>query len=76
MASLRGLVAPKGIPPAIRDRLITAIEKAVTDPAFRVQAERAFAPIRYLAPVEYEAELRTGETQFKQLWKEIPWTDK
>jgi tripartite-type tricarboxylate transporter receptor subunit TctC len=76
MASLRGLVAPKGIPPAIRDRLITAIEKAVADPAFRVQAERAFAPIRYLAPVDYEAELRTGETQFKQLWKEIPWTDK
>jgi tripartite-type tricarboxylate transporter receptor subunit TctC len=76
MASLRGLVAPKGTPAAIRDRLVTAIEKAVADPAFRVQAERAFAPVRYLGPVDYEAELRTGETLFKQLWKEIPWTDK
>jgi tripartite-type tricarboxylate transporter receptor subunit TctC len=76
MASLRGLVAPKGIPAAIRDRLVSAIEKAASDPAFRIQAERAFAPVRYLGPVDYEAELRTGETQFKQLWKEIPWTDK
>jgi tripartite-type tricarboxylate transporter receptor subunit TctC len=76
MASLRGLVAPKGIPATIRDRLVTAIEKAAADPAFRLQAERAFAPVRYLGPVDYEAELRTGETQFKQLWKEIPWTDK
>jgi tripartite-type tricarboxylate transporter receptor subunit TctC len=76
MASLRGLVAPKGIPAAIRDRLITAIEKAAADPAFKAQAERAFAPVRYLGPVDYEAELRTGEGQFKQLWKEIPWTDK
>jgi tripartite-type tricarboxylate transporter receptor subunit TctC len=76
MASLRGLVAPKGIPVAVRDRLVIAIEKAAADPAFRIQAERAFAPIRYLSPVDYEAELRTGETQFKQLWKEIPWTDK
>jgi tripartite-type tricarboxylate transporter receptor subunit TctC len=76
MASLRGLVAPKGIPAAIRDRLVIAIEKAVADPAFRVQAERAFAPVRYLNPIDYEAELRTGETLFKQLWKEIPWTDK
>jgi tripartite-type tricarboxylate transporter receptor subunit TctC len=76
MASLRGLVAPKGIPTAIRDRLTMAIEKAVSDPAFRVQAERAFAPLRYLAPVDYEAELRAGEAQFKLLWKEIPWTDK
>jgi tripartite-type tricarboxylate transporter receptor subunit TctC len=76
MASLRGIAAPKGLPSAIRERLATAIEKAAADPAFRAQAERAFAPVRYLGPVDYEAELRAGDIQFRQLWKELPWTDK
>jgi tripartite-type tricarboxylate transporter receptor subunit TctC len=76
MASLRGIAAPKGLPAAIRERLATAIEKAAADPAFKAQAERAFAPVRYLGPVDYEAEIRAGDAQFKRLWKELPWTDK
>lgn len=76
MASLRGLAGPKGMPPAIRDRLVSAIGRAATDPAFRAAAERAFAPVRYLAPAAYEAEVKAGDTQFRLLWKELPWTDK
>ncbi|MEO7402895.1 MAG: tripartite tricarboxylate transporter substrate binding protein [Burkholderiales bacterium] len=76
MASLRGLVAPKGLPAAIRERLVSAIERAVALPAFKAAAEKAFAPVRYLAPAAYEAELRAGDTQFRALWKELPWTDK
>ncbi len=76
MASLRGLAAPKGLPPAIRERLVTAIERAAADPAFRLAAEKAFAPVRYLGPQAYEAEIRAGDSQFRQLWKELPWTDK
>ena len=76
MASLRGIVGPKGMPPAIRERLINAIEKAQADPAFKLAAERAFAPIRYLAPAAYEAELKSDDVRFRALWKELPWTDK
>jgi tripartite-type tricarboxylate transporter receptor subunit TctC len=76
MASLRGIAAPKGLPAAIRERLATAIERAAADPAFRAQAERAFAPVRYLGPAAHEAEIRAGDTLFRQLWKELPWTDK
>lgn len=76
MASLRGLVAPKGLPPAIRDRLVQAIERAAADPAFKAAAEKAFAPVRYLGPQAYDAELKAGDTLFRQLWKEIPWSDK
>ncbi len=76
MASLRGLAAPKGLPSTIRERLVSAIERAVADPAFKLAAEKAFAPVRYLAPASYEAELRAGDNQFRQLWKELPWTDK
>ncbi len=76
MASLRGIAAPKGLPAAVRDRLVTAIERAAADPAFKLAAERAFAPVRYLGPAAYEAELRSDDVRFRQLWKDLPWTDK
>ena len=56
--------------------IISAIEKAQADPAFKIAAERAFAPIRYLAPAAYEAELKADDVRFRALWKELPWTDK
>lgn len=76
MASLRGMAAPKGLPAAVRERLVKAIASATADPAFKAAAEAAFAPIRYLAPPAYEAELKAGDVMFRQLWKELPWTDK
>ena len=76
-ASLRGLAAPKGLPPEIRDRLVKAVEHAVADPEFQATAaQKLFAPIRYLPPAKYEGELRDGDAQFRKLWKELPWTDK
>ena len=76
MASLRGIVGPKGMPAAIRERLVRAIERAAADPEFKASAERAFAPVRYLGPAAYEAELKSDDTRFRALWKELPWTDK
>ncbi len=76
MASLRGIVGPKGMPAAIRERFVQAIEKSQADPAFKLAAERAFAPIRYLGPAAYEAELKSDDVRFRALWKELPWTDK
>jgi tripartite-type tricarboxylate transporter receptor subunit TctC len=76
MASLRGLAAPKGLPAPIRERLVVAIERAIADPKFQSQAASIFAPLRYLPPQKYEAELRDAEAQFQQLWKEVPWTDR
>jgi tripartite-type tricarboxylate transporter receptor subunit TctC len=76
LASLRGMAAPKGLPPAIRERLVKAVERAANDPAFQAQAAKFFAPLRYLPPPKYEIELRNADTQFRQVWKEIPWVDK
>ncbi len=76
MASLRGIVGPKGLPAAIRERLVRAIERAAADPEFKAAAERAFAPVRYLGPAAYEAELKSDDVRFRALWKELPWTDK
>jgi tripartite-type tricarboxylate transporter receptor subunit TctC len=76
MSSLRGLVAPKGLPPEIRERLVRAVERSVADPEFQVRTAQFFAPLRYLAPVEYEALVREADAMYRVMWKEMPWADK
>ena len=76
MASLRGMAAPKGLPPAVREQLVGALQKAVADPEYQSKAAGYFAPLRYLAPPAYAAELKEGEAEFKKLWQTMPWTDK
>src|SRR3954469_13348641 len=76
MSSLRGLVAPKGIPADVRDRLVKAIAQAVPDAEFQAQATKFFAPLRYLAPAEYEALVRDADVMYRAMWKEMPWADK
>ena len=76
MSSLRGLVAPKGIPNDIRDRLVKAVAQSVADPEFQAQATKFFAPLRYLAPAEYESLVRDADVMYRAMWKEMPWSDK
>jgi tripartite-type tricarboxylate transporter receptor subunit TctC len=76
MSSLRGLASPKGMPVSVKGRLIQALERVIQDPLFKSMAEQGFAPMRPLTPAAYEAELRAGDAVFRQLFKDIPWTDK
>jgi tripartite-type tricarboxylate transporter receptor subunit TctC len=76
LSSLRGMVAPKGLPPEIRDRLVRAIERSVSDPEFQAKAVQFFSPLRYLAPAQYETLVREADATYRALWKEMPWADK
>jgi tripartite-type tricarboxylate transporter receptor subunit TctC len=76
LSSLRGMAAPKGLPPEIRDRLVKAIAQSAADPEFQAQAVKLFAPLRYLSPAEFEKVVKDADAVFQQLWKEIPWGDK
>src|SRR5438270_12729221 len=76
MSSLRGLVAPKGIPVELRERLVKVVAQSVADPEFQAQAAKFFAPLRYLAPAEYEALVRDADAMYRVLWQEMPWADK
>ena len=76
LSSLRGMVAPKGLPPEIRDRLVKAIERSVADAEFQAKAVQFFSPLRYLAPAQYEALVREADVTYRALWKELPWADK
>jgi tripartite-type tricarboxylate transporter receptor subunit TctC len=76
LSSLRGLAAPKGLPADIRERLVKAVEGAANDPEFQTQAVKFFAPLRFLTPAQFDAAIREGDQQFRQLWKELPWSDR
>jgi tripartite-type tricarboxylate transporter receptor subunit TctC len=76
MASLRGIAAPKGLPPAVREQLVTAVQKTAADPEFQAKAAGFFSPLRYLPPPAYAAELKEAEAGFKQLWQTMPWGEK
>ena len=76
MASLRGVAAPRGLPPAVREQLISALQKTASDPEFQAKAASYFAPLRYLPPAAYAQELKSDEAEFRQLWQTAPWTDK
>src|SRR6185436_3370503 len=73
MSSLRGIAAPKGLPPDIKQQLVRAVERAANDPEFQQKAVQYFAPLRYLGPADFDAYLRKGDAEFRQLWKEMPW---
>src|SRR6202171_2385161 len=76
LSALRGLVAPRGLPPEIRERLVKAVERSVADPEFQAKAAQFFSPLRYLPPAQYETLVREADQQFRQLWKELPWGEK
>ena len=76
MSSLRGLAAPRGLPPEIRERLVKAVERSVADPEFQAKSALFFAPLRYLAPAQYKALVREADVVYRQMWKEMPWSDK
>jgi tripartite-type tricarboxylate transporter receptor subunit TctC len=76
MSSLRGLVAPKGIPADVRERLVAAVARSVADAEFQAQAAKFFAPMRYLAPAEYEAIVRDADGMYRAMWRDMPWADK
>lgn len=75
MASLRGMAAPKGLPPGILAQLVKAIDQAAHDPAFKEQSAKSFTPLRYLGPAAFRKELAETERGFKKLWQELPWTE-
>jgi tripartite-type tricarboxylate transporter receptor subunit TctC len=76
LASLRGLAAPKGLPPDVREALVNAVAQAANDPEFKAKAANIYAPLRFLPPDSYAAELKKTEAEFAALWKVVPWTDK
>ncbi|SMH54395.1 tripartite tricarboxylate transporter substrate binding protein [Azospirillum agricola] len=73
MVSMRGIGAPKGLPPDIRAKLIDALTKAAQDPEFQAKARETFQPLRILDSAAFTAELTQLDKDFRALWAEMPW---
>jgi len=75
MASMRGIAAPKGLPPDIREKLVKAILDAAADPEFVALAgdPKSYQPLRVLGSDDFAKELKDGEAEFRALWKDDPW---
>ncbi|WP_244433892.1 tripartite tricarboxylate transporter substrate binding protein [Azospirillum sp. B506] len=73
MVSMRGIGAPKGLPPEIRRTLIEAITKAAMDPEFQAKARETFQPLRIVGPDAFAAELTQLDREFRNLWAAMPW---
>lgn len=67
MVSMRGIGAPKGLPPDIRNVLIEAITKAAMDPEFQAKARETFQPLRIVGPEGFAAELKQLDGEFRAL---------
>src|SRR5688572_24649785 len=76
LSSLRGMAAPRSLPPEVRERLVKAVAAAAADAEFQAKATSVFAPLRFLSPAEFERVIKEAEVGFRQLWKELPWGDK
>lgn len=71
--SLRGLGAPRGMPPETAKALLAIIDKAVSDPEFRVAALKAQQDVRYLRQEEYLTLMTDMKKRFELLWTTTPW---
>ena len=76
LGSLRGIVAPRGLAPEIRELLVRALERAVADPEFQAKSIQYYAPLRYLSPTQFDAELRDVDGKLRQIWKDSPWVER
>jgi hypothetical protein len=55
---------------------VKAVAQSVGDPEFQAQAAKFFAPMRYLAPAQYQAIVRDADVMYRAMWQEMPWADK
>ncbi|WP_240757102.1 tripartite tricarboxylate transporter substrate binding protein [Roseicella aquatilis] len=73
--SMRGVVAPAGVPRPILDRLAGSVRRAVEDPEFQKAAQQQSLPLRFLGPDEYRAELLALRAGYEKLWAVHPWKE-
>ncbi|MEO9103071.1 MAG: tripartite tricarboxylate transporter substrate binding protein [Rhodoferax sp.] len=75
LASERGIVAPKGLPPEIEQKIAAALKQIAESPEFQAQMKQQFTEMDYLPGSEWKKRLDAAEITFRNLWAKKPWTD-
>ena len=74
-ASERGIVAPKGLPAEVEQKLATALRQIAASPEFQAQMKQQFTEMDYLAGAEWKKRLDASEANFRKLWARKRWTE-
>ncbi|MCK8784517.1 tripartite tricarboxylate transporter substrate binding protein [Roseomonas sp. NAR14] len=73
--SARGVVAPPGLPDAIRERLVEAFGAAMRSPGFLADAQRLNLPAAPRLGADYRAFILSGDEAARALWGRRPWRE-
>lgn len=74
-ASERGVIAPKGIPAEVEQKLAAALEKIANDPDFQQKMLQQFTEMDYLPGDKWQARLQEADQQFRAMWAKQQWID-
>ncbi|MCF8500644.1 MAG: tripartite tricarboxylate transporter substrate binding protein, partial [Rhodospirillum sp.] len=73
MLSERGIGLPKGVDPAIVEKLAKAIESVAQDPAFHSRNAELFTEVKYLPTDQFQAHVKSLAVDYKAMWDKAPW---
>lgn len=74
-ASERGIVAPKGLPAEVSDKLRKALGKVAADPAFQAQMKQQFTEMDCLDGPQWQERLKGDDARLRQIWAQTPWVE-
>ena len=74
-ASERGIVAPKGLPPEVEQKIAAALRQIAASPEFQAQMKQQFTEMDYLPGPEWKKRLDASEAGFRRMWANKRWTD-
>jgi len=71
-----GMLAPKGTPPAVTEKLAAALREATASPEFAELMRKSYNSILYLDPAQFRGSLQTESKYFKALIDRLGLADK
>jgi tripartite-type tricarboxylate transporter receptor subunit TctC len=74
-ASERGIVAPKGLPPEVEQKIAAALRQIAASPEFQAQMKQQYTEMDYLAGPEWKKRLDAADARFRKLWATKRWAD-
>lgn len=74
-ASERGIVAPKGLPPEVSDKLRKALGKIAANPDFQAQMKQQFTEMDYVDGPQWQERLQGDDARLRQIWAKTPWVE-
>ncbi|WP_415816432.1 tripartite tricarboxylate transporter substrate binding protein [Bordetella tumbae] len=74
-ASERGIVAPKGLPPEVSEKLREALKKVAANPEFQAQMKQQFTEMDYLDGPQWQERLKGDDARLREIWAKTPWVE-